>query len=763
MKRIFITTLLISVIGLVNLTAQERIYTPELSLPSNGAVDQMPDMVLDWNAVTGGNTGIIKYDVQLDTDPGFPNPVNFQTEFLTAYKTSLLFFGQTYFWRVRAIDGTEISAWSEAWSFRIIRRVILNKPNEASETNTDLTLEWNAITGITEYDYQFDTTYFWKPVNSGQSGILYGVAALDDTHAWIVGAGGVILFFDGNSWVEQESNLSTDLYSTYFLDANNGWAVGKGGKIIYFNGTEWSAQTSGTTNDLNGVYMLNASNGWAVGKTGVVLYYNGSTWATQYTATKDMTKVFAVDATHVWAVGKGGLVVFYNGSAWSVQETGTTRDIYGVGFTSPDHGWAVGKSGLLLEYNTGTWEMLVHTLTTKDLNGVYFTGPENAWAVGKSGTVLQYDGIEWFNQSGGTATTLNGVGLAGSIGFFAGEAGTLISYNDNAFSSPLAVIHHVPGDQVSIGITDLMFGTQYFWRMRTKHDLATSEWSGARSFTTIATVALDKPNDNSTNVNLDVLLKWDKVSDLVSYEIQIDDDPAYGSPIFLATLENSINAELLKFGILYNWRVRALHAFDVSDWSETWNFTTVNSVNLETPANGAIDVQLSPPLTWTALTGIVSYEVQFNDNNTFTAPMIDEIVPVTSNSFFVPFVLVKDAEYFWRVRAINGLDTSGWSSTWSFTTLPPVGIDEPGLAGKLSVYPNPAENTIYLQLLDKQKLTFELSITDLVGKTVLKQGIHLDSGNKTVPVDVSPLREGIYMLRMSDQENVFTKKLVIKR
>jgi photosystem II stability/assembly factor-like uncharacterized protein len=763
MKRIFITTLLISVIGLVNLTAQERIYTPELSLPSNGAVDQMPDMVLDWNAVTGGNTGIIKYDVQLDTDPGFPNPVNFQTEFLTAYKTSLLLFGQTYFWRVRAIDGSEISAWSEAWSFRIIRRVILNKPNEASETNTDLTLEWNAITGITEYDYQFDTTYFWKPVNSGQSGILYGVAALDDTHAWIVGAGGVILFFDGNSWVEQESNLSTDLYSTYFLDANNGWAVGKGGKIIYFNGTEWSAQTSGTTNDLNGVYMLNASNGWAVGKTGVVLYYNGSTWATQYTATKDMTKVFAVDATHVWAVGKGGLVVFYNGSAWSVQETGTTRDIYGVGFTSPDHGWAVGKSGLLLEYNTGTWEMLVHTLTTKDLNGVYFTGPENAWAVGKSGTVLQYDGIEWFNQSGGTATTLNGVGLAGSIGFFAGEAGTLISYNDDAFSSPLAVIHHVPGDQVSIGITDLMFGTQYFWRMRTKHDLATSEWSGARSFTTIATVALDKPNDNSTNVNLDVLLKWDKVSDLVSYEIQIDDDPAYGSPIFLATLENSINAELLKFGILYNWRVRALHAFDVSDWSETWNFTTVNSVNLETPANGAIDVQLSPPLTWTALTGIVSYEVQFNDNNTFTAPMIDEIVPVTSNSFFVPFVLVKDAEYFWRVRAINGLDTSGWSSTWSFTTLPPVGIDEPGLAGKLSVYPNPAENTIYLQLLDKQKLTFELSITDLVGKTVLKQGIHLDSGNKTVPVDVSPLREGIYMLRMSDQENVFTKKLVIKR
>jgi hypothetical protein len=101
MKRIFITTLLISLIGILNLTAQERIYTPELNIPANGAVDQMPDVVLDWNAVTGGNTGIIKYDIQLDTDPGFTNPANFQTEFLTAYKTSMLLFGQTYYWHVR--------------------------------------------------------------------------------------------------------------------------------------------------------------------------------------------------------------------------------------------------------------------------------------------------------------------------------------------------------------------------------------------------------------------------------------------------------------------------------------------------------------------------------------------------------------------------------------------------------------------------------------------------------------------------------------
>jgi hypothetical protein len=496
-----------------------------------------------------------------------------------------------------------------------------------------------------------------------------------------------------------------------------------------------------------------------------VLNYNGTSWTDQESnTTKDLSKVFAYDATHVWAVGKAGLVVFYDGSSWSEQATGSTRDIFSVGFTSADHGWAVGKTGLLIEYNTGTWKVLEHNLTNKDLNAVYFTSPDNAWAVGKTGIVLQYDGIEWFNQSGGTAITLNAVGMFGSIGFIAGEAGSVISYNDDAFSSPLATIQHVPGNLLTTQLKDLFFGTQYFWRMRTKHDLDISEWSGARSFITIATVELNKPSNNSSNANLDVMLTWDRISDLVSYEVQLDEDPAYGSPVLLETTETEINAELLKFGTLYHWRARAFHAFDVSDWSESWSFTTVNSVELKTPANGAVDIQLSPQLTWSDLTGIDSYEVQFNNTDNFTEPMINSIVPaVDETSFNVPIVLEKNTEYFWRVRAIHGLDTSGFSNIWSFTTLPPVGIGEHGLGEKLAIYPNPAENIIHIQLLDKQSISFHLTITDLVGKSVLDRDIHLDPGNKTIPVDVSQLREGIYMLRMSDQENIYTKKLVIKR
>ncbi len=763
MKRIFTTTLLITLFGILSIFAQERIYTPELSSPANGAINQMPDVVLDWNAVTGGNTGIIRYELQLAVDPAFNNPVVFETEFLSAIQTSELIFGETYYWRVRAIDGTQISDWSEVWSFRVIRRSSLVKPTDASEQNTDLEIGWNPITGITGYEYQIDTAYYWKGVSSGLTTALNAVAVVDDSHAWLVGAGGKITFWDGVSFSNQASGITQDLLAVNFLDGNNGWAVGKGGKVVYYNGTEWTEQTSGTTADLRGVHFTDASNGWAVGIGGVVRYFNGTEWASAYTASADLYAVWAADNSHVWAVGKGGLIVHYNGNSWASQTSGTTKDLFGVSFGDMDNGYAVGKTGALVQYAAGAWTNLVNELTTKDLSAVNFTSPENGWIVGKTGTVLQFDGIEWYAQSGGTNGNLLGVDFGISGGFIAGENGVAIRYNDDAFSSPIAEIMSVPPDKTTAKLIDLMFGTQYFWRMRALHSLDISGWSGARSFVTVATIEHDKPNNNATNQNLDVLIRWDKISDLVSYEIQIDEDPAFGSPVLLSTTNNQINASFIKFGTEYKWRGRALHAFDTSAWSEPWTFSTVNTVTQTAPANNATDVSLSPVLDWDPLTGIGGYLVQLSPDANFNEVIAWGVIEPEFSAASVLLVLEKETMYYWHVRAFNGLDSTDWSPTWAFTTLPPVGIDEPAFESMLSLYPNPAANTVYFDYSGKTAVELQLTFTDLVGKTVMSREVSMTAGNKSIPVDISSLKNGIYMVRMSDQENIVTRKLVVKR
>jgi photosystem II stability/assembly factor-like uncharacterized protein len=760
MKRIFLTTLLLSLAGLLSLIAQERVYTPELSLPVNGAIDQMPDVILDWNAVTGGNTGIIKYDIQLDTDPALASPENFETEFLSGLQMDPLVFGETYYWRVRAKDGNNISDWSEIWSFRVIRRVLLTAPGDASTQSTDVEFAWGEVTGITEYDLQIDQTYYWNEVNSGQTSNLTGISVLDATHAWTVGAGGLVLFYDGTSWAEQESSITTDIYSVSFTDANNGWAVGKGGKIIYYNGTLWATQTPDTIVDLYGVHMLDASNGWAVGKGGVVLFYNGSSWSKQYVATKDLNKVFALDATHVWAVGKSGLIIYFNGTGWAPQETGgTIKEFLNVGFASASDGWAIGKTGFMMHFDGSTWSEYKQVLSPKDLTGIFFISPENAWIVGKTGTVFQYDGIDWFSQTGGTTANLSAVGFSGTTGFIAGDAGTLIAYNDNAFSNPFSLT--IPGEYLTATVTNFPFGETFFWRMRCKHASSTSEWSGARSFVIQATVELDKPNNHAVNQNLNVELRWDIYSEEVTYEIEIDDNNDFSSPIFLSSLDNTINAEGLHFGAKYYWHVRALHASDISDWSEVWDFTAVNTIELVSPEDNAVEVNLSPLLDWKEVTGISNYYMEVSDKSDFSTIVVSGTAPADQSSGIVPLLLEKNKMYYWRVRAENGIDHSGWSPVWKFTTIPPVGINEPSFSSHFNIYPNPVTNMLFLDV--KTNKTLRLSITDVLGNNVAEREIVAGNDNPTIQVDISTLQEGLYLIRLSSEGESFTKKIVIKR
>jgi photosystem II stability/assembly factor-like uncharacterized protein len=764
MKKIFTTALFIMLTGVLTLFAQERIYTPALSLPVNQATGQMPNVLLDWDAVTGGNTGIINYEVQLAEEPTFANPVIFQTEFVSAVQTSELKFGNVYYWRVRAMDGVDVSEWSETWSFRVLNKITLTKPIDFSEQTTNPKLEWAAVTGISTYDYQLDTTYYWRIATPVTSGILNSVDVVDDTHAWAVGAGGVVLFFDGTSWAVQESNTTSDLYTVSFIDSSNGIAVGKGGVIIHFDGTSWSVQTSGTTLDLNGLSFIDATTAWAVGKSGVVLFHNGINWAQLFTASKDLYDVYFLGAGNGWASGKGGLVIHYDGNSWTQLETGTTKDLNSIWFTDPDNGWAIGKGGFVIHYTGGVWTPYPINLTTKDLYTLCFTDASNGWAVGKTGTLLQYDGIQWTVPSSGTDITLNGISFSGSsTGWIVGESGLLLRYNTDAFSSPLAVIHEIPGTKSNQQLNDMLFGTKYFWRVRAKHPSDISDWSAARSFKTVATVTLDKPNDGSTDENLDVLLKWKKASDNVVYEAEIDEDPNFSLPVSLSTEAIEINAMGLKFGILYNWRVRAMHSLDTSAWSTAWKFTTSCTITLTDPANGATDIKTTPILQWDPFTGIEQYNVQVDKNNSFAVPVLNDIIAATSSSYSVPVVLEKNTQYFWRVRAVNGLDTSCWSPTWAFTTIPPVGIDEPGNDLQFSVYPNPVVNQLWIEVSKPGNDPVRVTIHDILGKTLVEQDMRFTNVIKTNSLDLSNMANGIYMIRLNQGDQSFTKKLVINK
>jgi hypothetical protein len=119
-----------------------------------------------------------------------------------------------------------------------------------------------------------------------------------------------------------------------------------------------------------------------------------------------------------------------------------------------------------------------------------------------------------------------------------------------------------------------------------------------------------------------------------------------------------------------------------SDWAElAFHTNCVPTVPvLTTPADGsAVLPSTTQTVAWAASTDddmdTIYYTVQVADNIAMTSPLLDEQVTTTVSS---QFTTTAGGSYYWRVNATDGLETSAWSSIFSFGTGnapdPPVGL-----------------------------------------------------------------------------------------
>ncbi|MDE3057019.1 MAG: T9SS type A sorting domain-containing protein [Bacteroidota bacterium] len=95
--------------------------------------------------------------------------------------------------------------------------------------------------------------------------------------------------------------------------------------------------------------------------------------------------------------------------------------------------------------------------------------------------------------------------------------------------------------------------------------------------------------------------------------------------------------------------------------------TVPSAPTLASPSNGATGIALTPALSWNASSSATSYGVQVSTNSSFSNLVVNQ-TGLTSTSFSLSG-LVNSLLYYWRVSASNAAGTSGWSSTYSFTTL----------------------------------------------------------------------------------------------
>jgi len=163
----------------------------------------------------------------------------------------------------------------------------------------------------------------WSVVRSTTSATLRAVWAAGPNRAVAVGSTATILHFDGINWLQRPVEpveipgeddpwvIDAALHGVWGAAADDVWAVGAQGVVVHFDGETWTyAPTADERRrTLWAVWGRAADDVWAVGSEGVVLHWDGDAWTLQ--PANSVATLFGVWGlgADVWAVGSLGTIL----------------------------------------------------------------------------------------------------------------------------------------------------------------------------------------------------------------------------------------------------------------------------------------------------------------------------------------------------------------------------------------------------------------------------------------------------------------------
>ena len=616
-KSVFLMLLLCA--GMNVLFAQ--LTTPQLYSPSNNSTNMDVSQRLCVTKVSGANY----YEIELDTTSNFNSPLK-QTLNASSYNSSYsyyytivnnLLYGTKYYWRARYTNSTDTSSWSAVWNFTTRAVPQLYTPSDNS-TNMDVSqrLGVTKLSGTNYYEIELDTT---SNFNSPMKQTL-------DANTYY------------SSYDYYYTTVGNLLYGTkYYWRARCAHSVDTSG---------WSAVRNFTTRAVPLLYIPsdNSTNTDVSLRLGVTKL-SGTNY---YEIELDTTSNFNSPMKQTLNAD-----TYY--SSYDYYYTTVSNLLYGTKYywrarcahAADTSGWSVvwnfttGARPLLYSPNNNTTNMAV----TQRLCVQQFTG-SNYYEI-------ELDTTSNFDSP--LKQTLNASSYNSSYSYY--------------YTS----------------VSNLRYGTKYYWRARCAHSADTTGWSAVWNFTTRAVPQLYSPSNNSTNMAVTQRLCVTQLSGSNYYEIELDTTSNFDSPLKQTLNASSYNSSYsyyytsvsnLLYGTKYYWRARCAHAADTTGWSAVWNFTTqftlTTAPTLISPVDGATNVDAqNVTLTWDALANATSYQYQVSTTSDFSNLAASG---TTANPYEI-LVLPGNVTYYWRVRGSDGLGFSPWSVIWHFSAI--INCDDP--------------------------------------------------------------------------------------
>jgi predicted phage tail protein len=685
---------------------------PTLLSPSNGAKDISISPSLQWTAVPEAKT----YRVQLSKESNFARLIldnNAVTS--NSLQVNGLQDGITYYWRVRATNEVGNSAFSSVWSFQAkvpinppITPVLTSPADKSTGLPTNLKLTWESISNADTYRLEVSKNQNFSSLvinNSSLKTNEFTVSGLeeDTPYFWRVRASNSA----GNSSYSPVWTFRTikpiliPAVPTLLSPSNTGKDISISPSL------QWTAVTGATTytvqiskeDNFENLILNNSavtSNSLQVNglQDGLTYYWRvratnesgnsafSTVWSFQTKISLNPPPIPVLTSPSDNSIGLSTTLKL----TWSAT---TDTDNYGIEISkNPDFSSLVSSTNSLKnEYTvSGLQEETQYFWRVKAANSV----GTSAWS-----QVWSFTTREKINPPSAPSllTPLNeSVGLTGKTIFTWTKTEGKLSYGiqiakDPSFSVKAFDLNNIQPE--TFETNNLEKGVTYYWRVFASNEGGNSEFSEVWKFETLGlpeVPVLQSPSNTKKEVEINPKLTWKSVPGADSYRLQVSKSKDFSQNIVDNSnlTETFFNIQNLEKGRIYYWRVRATNIAGNSAYSPIWEFTTEKPLKAPTtpvllsPLSGTLFGIENIMLEWKPVIDAEKYQVQVSKFSNFSQAIVFNSNSITTNT-----VALENMEpnqvYFWRVRAINVVGVSGYSTVWNFITKPLPSLDKPVL------------------------------------------------------------------------------------
>jgi hypothetical protein len=201
--------------------------------------------------------------------------------------------------------------------------------------------------------------------------------------------------------------------------------------------------------------------------------------------------------------------------------------------------------------------------------------------------------------------------------------------------------------------------TDYYYSFRTKVDAPV-----------LSTPANNANDQNAPNLNFE----WNDVTGATHYQVQIASNNTFASIVDEAVVNGT--SSYMSYDVLFDaehfWRVRAGDEFGYGDWSAVWSFETeeLPVPVLVFPSSNATEVKLNTRFDWEDLLYATYFKLEVSESIGFeTLVYQNNTISPAASEFNIPGGYLEPlTEYYWRVAAVYGTQTTPWSASRKFTT-----------------------------------------------------------------------------------------------